>query len=350
MASVPVGSEAPRIDPIPAGARRPLWSVMIPAYNCAGYLKTTLASVLRQDPGADEMQIEVVDDCSTRDDPEAVVREVGGGRVLFHRKARNEGVAANFNTCIERAKGHLVHILHGDDWVADGFYSEVAASAAAHGDCEMFSVRAFIANEAGEIERLSSRQPAFEGGSREAKAYYYGNPLFTPSIVIRRRFYEARGGFLPHLSHCADWEMWIRATANGGHLALNLPLASYRFFSGNHSSRLVQTGENLVDYLRLGAILARERTDFSTKDFRLTVSQIAENQGKDLEREGLAPAAEAAYRLRFALLKRAEIGRLAFGAFWHRDFRHLCRIVRFARRSRRWRRTVPEFAPWIASQ
>ena len=37
---------------------------MIPTYNCADYLAQALCSVLRQDPGPDAMQIEVVDDHS----------------------------------------------------------------------------------------------------------------------------------------------------------------------------------------------------------------------------------------------------------------------------------------------
>ena len=61
------------ILPITDEGKRPIWSVMIPTYNCANYLRETLASVLAQDPGADVMQIEVVDDHSTKDDPKAVV-------------------------------------------------------------------------------------------------------------------------------------------------------------------------------------------------------------------------------------------------------------------------------------
>src|SRR5262249_49179546 len=52
------------IPPVPDGIARPLWSVMIPTFNCASYLRETLRSVLTQDPGRDVMQIEVVDDCS----------------------------------------------------------------------------------------------------------------------------------------------------------------------------------------------------------------------------------------------------------------------------------------------
>ena len=57
-------------------------SVMIPTYNCATFLRTTLESVLAQDPGPEQMQIEVVDDHSTEDDPAVVVRALGAGRAL----------------------------------------------------------------------------------------------------------------------------------------------------------------------------------------------------------------------------------------------------------------------------
>ncbi len=57
------------IAPVPQDTPRPLLSVMIPTYNCAGYLRETLASVLSQDPGPEIMQIEVIDDRSTQDDP-----------------------------------------------------------------------------------------------------------------------------------------------------------------------------------------------------------------------------------------------------------------------------------------
>ncbi len=68
-------SSYPSVDPVSQETVRPFWSVMIPTFNCAAYLAQTLRSVLSQDPGPQEMQIEVIDDVSTRDDPEAVVRE-----------------------------------------------------------------------------------------------------------------------------------------------------------------------------------------------------------------------------------------------------------------------------------
>ena len=70
------------------GIQRPLWTVVIPTYNCANYLKETLASVLAQDPGEAIMEIIVVDDYSTKDDPEAIVKEYGQGRVQILDKKK----------------------------------------------------------------------------------------------------------------------------------------------------------------------------------------------------------------------------------------------------------------------
>lgn len=66
---------------VPDGLPRPLWSVMIPMFHCARFLRQTLESVLSQDPGPDQMQIEVVDDCSNDNTASEVTRRLGAGRI-----------------------------------------------------------------------------------------------------------------------------------------------------------------------------------------------------------------------------------------------------------------------------
>src|SRR6266480_1705183 len=91
---------------------RPYWSVMIPTYSPrAEYLEETLKSVLQQAPGPDQMQIEVIDDCSMDNTASEVTRRIGAGRVTFHAEPQNLGLANAWNQCIERARGHWVHIL-----------------------------------------------------------------------------------------------------------------------------------------------------------------------------------------------------------------------------------------------
>ena len=50
----------------------PIWSIMVPVYNGTKYLAEALDSVVAQGFDKSEMQIEVIDDCSTRDDAEVL--------------------------------------------------------------------------------------------------------------------------------------------------------------------------------------------------------------------------------------------------------------------------------------
>src|SRR5262244_3596494 len=109
----------------PDGVQRPFWSVMIPTYNPVGYLERTIESILTQDAGPKEMQTEVIDDCSTKTDVERLVRKVGGDRVTFYQRLERGDLCGNWNTCIDRARGHWVHILHQDDLVLPSFYQRL---------------------------------------------------------------------------------------------------------------------------------------------------------------------------------------------------------------------------------
>ena len=117
----------PLIKPCPSNLARPLWSVMIPTYNCSHLLSQALESVLAQDPGEHLMQIEVVDDASTDADVKNLVERIGGGRVTYFQQARNVGSLKNFETCLNRSKGELVHLLHADDKVRMGYYEKIGS-------------------------------------------------------------------------------------------------------------------------------------------------------------------------------------------------------------------------------
>ncbi len=52
----------PIIIPVIESIDQPFWSIMIPAYNCSEYLPETIESVLANDFGIDNIQIEVIDE------------------------------------------------------------------------------------------------------------------------------------------------------------------------------------------------------------------------------------------------------------------------------------------------
>jgi glycosyltransferase involved in cell wall biosynthesis len=239
----------PRIQPASDGPR-PMWSVMIPAYESAEYLAKTLRSVLAQDPGPEAMQIEVVDDHSPKEDLGAVVQQIGKGRVSYYRKPANAGPIANFNTCIERSRGEWVHILHADDLVLPGFYDNLARTIATPHIGAAFC-RCFWMDEDDHwtgISRLEARSAQVI--PRWVDKIAVENHIPAPSIVVRRQAYEDLGGFDSRLPHTADWDMWKRIASSYPIWYEPAVLASYRVHSKSDTSRLMRTGANIQDIRR----------------------------------------------------------------------------------------------------
>jgi GT2 family glycosyltransferase len=237
------------IPPVEAGVVRPLWSVMIPTYECAAYLRETLASVLAQDPGPERMQIQVVDDHSMRDDPEAVVRELGRGRVEFHRQPENVGHSRNFDTCLLRARGHLVHLLHGDDCVREGFYERMERVFEARPDVGAAFCRVVFIDEAGRWKHVVPPVQPESGELRDrVPTLVTQAPVYTPAMVVRREAYERLGGFDRRLRVCGeDLEMWVRIGAHYPVWFEAEPLALYRKHGSSLSGGSVRSGENIRD-------------------------------------------------------------------------------------------------------
>jgi len=247
----------PSIIPVPQEVHRPLWSVMIPSYNCANYLEKTLLSVLEQAPKADVMQIEVVDDCSTKDDPEAVVRNVGRGRVNFYRQPQNVGPIQNFNTCIARSVGQIVHILHGDDTVLPGFYKALQEAFEKEPLIGAAFCRYIFVDDKDNYVLLSAHE-SHSAGVLESflERIAVSCIIQTPSIVVKRSVYEKLGGYCLELFHAGDWEMWKRIGAHYPVWYEPQPLACYRMHLASHSSSLVKSGANIAN-IRLSIELSQ---------------------------------------------------------------------------------------------
>lgn len=243
----------PRIGPVAPGIARPFWSVMVPIYNCPpDYLRETLESVLAQDPGPEHMQVEVIDNCSTVGDPEAVVRAVGRGRIGFRRQAENVGMVENFNSCIRHAAGHWVHILHGDDTVRPGFYRRLQDGIEANPAAGAATCRILYSDADGQwigISELEARQPGLLPPDFVRRQLIDQRIQFA-GIAVRRSVYEELGGFSPAFFHCLDWDMWKRIALRKPIFYEPEPLACYRLHAAADTGRAMRTGQNVADERR----------------------------------------------------------------------------------------------------
>jgi glycosyltransferase involved in cell wall biosynthesis len=276
--------------PVPAGEPRPMWSVMIPAYNCARFLEQTLAGVLAQDQGPDAMQIEVVDDASS-DDPAAVVEAVGRGRVGFFRQPSNQGHIRNFATCIERSRGEIVHLLHGDDCVLPGFYAALGRGFTEDAEIGAAFCRWKMIDGAG--RELSVAEPEQDQAGRldDALARLAGEQrIVTPSIAVRRGVYERLGGFDPRLRCSEDWEMWVRIAASFPVWYEPELLAAYRSHADSNTGRHLGNAEELrytgmaIDLFR--PLLPPDRAEAITRAARRAYARTALANARDFARSG----------------------------------------------------------------
>jgi GT2 family glycosyltransferase len=298
------------------GAERPLWSVMVPTFECAGFLRETLASVLAQDPGPELMQIEVVDDASS-DDPEAVVRELGEGRVGFFRQERNVGHVENFNTCVRRARGQLVHLLHGDDAVREGFYATMQRPFQEHPEVGAAFCRYIAMNEEGTWQVVSKlEQPTSDVLDGWLERLAVGQRLQTPSMVVRRDVYDDVGGFDARLAWTEDWEMWVRIAARYPVWFETEPLALYRIHSASSSGRMTRTAGSIVDTRRaidlIRAHVPADQEQRLASEARHVLALTALRRARRLIGSGDLEAGSA--HLREALRTEVSVGVLGRGA------------------------------------
>lgn len=278
----------PCIDPIPSGTQRPFWSVMIPTYNRREYLRATLESVLARVRTAEDMQIEVVDNCSTDADIEGMVRQLGGTEVSYYRQPRHVSREENINLCIARAQGHWVHVLHDDDIVLPEFYSEFSRVIRKYPSIVMAYCRAIVIDADGQWERIYS--PSHAGCRADLQDLRLPlvsyNPIPPSGAIVPRCSYERVGGQTLSLHEANDWELWQRIARLGPVGYCSKPLLLWREYTASGFARGIKSGA-----------VIRERV-LGTE---LAVGRLPPADRQEALRVGRSSAASSALRYRMEL-------------------------------------------------
>lgn len=224
---------------------RPVWTIIIPTHNCASYLSKTLDSVLSQFWTKETMEILVVDDFSTQDNPADVVKQYDD-RVRFFQQSQNVGKSLNYATGLKLSKGKYIHILHGDDFVEDGFYNKMTflfdtypTAAAAFCHCLYVNENGNTIGETKKIQTKDGLLPNF----METIAVW--QKIQPPSITFKREVYEELGGYDLRLKYIEDWEFYVRASLKFEFAYTPETLSNYRIFPQNSSSKSMKGGKRV---------------------------------------------------------------------------------------------------------
>ncbi len=235
-----------RIIPVAEGIKRPLWSVMIPTYNPKEYIYETLESVLSQYPDDGSMQLEIVDDCSTKVDIPAMLSKLGDKRVLYYRNPKNVGHSFNFTEAVRRSRGHIVQILHDDDLVKPGFYGSFAEAFDKFPTAGAVYCRQEYIDDDGKTMFFSNPDLESPGLLEDAVVKLAERQRIQYcAMAVRRSTYEKVGGYLMKNIGCEDWEMWVRIASQFDIAYLPEALAKYRIHTTSMTLTDMRSGQDM---------------------------------------------------------------------------------------------------------
>lgn len=217
----------------------PLVSVIITTYNYAHTVGVAIDSALAQD--YPELEVLVVDNCSTDTTPQLVERYLGDPRFRYIRNESNIGMVPNHNKGLRESRGEYVLFLSADDFLLPGHVLHSYRFLRDHPEIDVLYASTFFVDESGRFigQRSMTGQPfgAYVGGRHElAGLLAEGCYMCFPTMLMRRDLYE-RFGELDEEIKAADYEIVLRWAANGVRFAyLPEPNCGVRLHSSQQSS------------------------------------------------------------------------------------------------------------------
>ena len=219
------------------------FSIIIPLYNKAPYVRKALESVLAQT--YTDYELIVVDDGSTDDScaiADEFVREaMGNGQWaideetnrqspianrLMLLKQQNAGVSAARNNGVAQASGDYIAFLDADDWWEPTFLEKMAQLIEDYPEAGLYASN-YMYYKPGKTHVAVSNIET--GYFNYPNSYYEGRemPIWTGATMIPRRVMDEMGGFPLGIKLGEDFLLWARIAMQYKVAFLNEPLAWY---------------------------------------------------------------------------------------------------------------------------
>jgi glycosyltransferase involved in cell wall biosynthesis len=227
----------------------PTVSVVIPAFNAAGTIRSTVQSALRQTERS--FDVLVVNDGST-DATERVVAALDDPRVRILSQ-ENRGLPAARNAGISATRGKYVAFLDSDDMLLPDFLESGLAALRERENPGFAYTDAYVLDEASGRLRESSAMARFDPPvppPRDAAAFLTAllrSNFVYVSTIAPRQVLERVGGFNESLTSCEDYDLWLRILVHGYEAA---------WFPGRHAIYRLHTAQMTRNPVRMARNLA----------------------------------------------------------------------------------------------
>lgn len=258
--------------------KSPTVSVLVPLYNKAPWLLSTIESVLRQTHR--DLELVIIDDGST-DGSAALVESLNDERIRFWSR-ENRGANVTRNELLEAARGKYIQFLDADDLLLPHKLALQVESLEAGASVSIGQV------SLNEID--GPRQPQATDDPLEEVVIWHGVP--TPGPLHRKTTLEAVGGWAPDLPASQEYDLHLRLLLGGHWDQVSFTdevLAIWRLVPGSTTSDELRVYRSKISALT--ACDADARTSA-----RPIVGRSLANAARHLARSGEFAEAEAAFR------------------------------------------------------
>ena len=207
------------------------FSVIIPLYNKAPYIRKALESVLAQT--YTDYELIVIDDGSTDDSAEIaeeVLQEATPHRPIASSpyrllKQANAGVSAARNNGVAASNGDYVAFLDADDWWEPTYLERMAQLINDYLDAGLYACNYYYHKDGVNIIKVDIPTGYFN----YPKEYFknFAMPVWTGATMIPRKVYDEMGGFPVGIKLGEDFLLWSKIALCYPVAFLNEPLAYY---------------------------------------------------------------------------------------------------------------------------
>jgi glycosyltransferase involved in cell wall biosynthesis len=195
----------------------PLVTAIVLCYNHSRFVTQALDGVKAQTYG--NIQLLVIDDCSTDDSAEVIQRWIAENSVqcTFVRHEKNMGLCRSLNEAVSLSRGDYIELVAADDvWLPHKTAMQVELLQKSPQTTGVAYTDALQIDEAGNVlpkhfieDHRRSLTAAPRGNVHEI--LWRGNFIPAMATLVRAEVYKTVGGYDESLAY-EDWDFWLRVS------------------------------------------------------------------------------------------------------------------------------------------
>lgn len=221
-------------------------TICIPVRNAESFIYQAIESCLSQT--FKNYEILIVDNAST-DGTLNIVKKFSSERIKIIKNKNNIGITANFNACIENAKGEYLKFLCADDILSPDCLEKMFLAFEKYPDAKLVMSRRNVVDQKGDVigcEKFPSLIDEIDGHKAINKCLFGSNFIGEPTAVMFRKS-DAKRGFCEKYKHLLDLEMWFYLLEKGSLINIKEVLCSVRRHDQQMTLTSIKSGALLND-------------------------------------------------------------------------------------------------------